>query len=184
MTCHQQELATLFQAADELMAEANSPLDTIRYRLRCYKEDMEKHWNSLEEAVSKRRGQLEKALEKAEEFKVAFQQETMWLNRANDRMTMEWSPRGLPDKCKEEIEQHKVAVIYSDRNIISLLSKVFTVEVHSHNEPIKALIPLGEGLKPQGSDAEKKMVDTWLKGLQDEASEFDKAMMEKEGCSK
>ena len=58
---------------------------------------------------------------------------------------------------------------------------MFTVEVHSHDDPIKALIPLGEGLKPQGSKAEKKMVDTWLKGLQDGVSELDKAMMEKEG---
>ena len=58
---------------------------------------------------------------------------------------------------------------------------MFTVEVHSHNEQIKALIPLGEGLKPQGSKAEKKIVDTWLKELQDGVSELDKAMMEKEG---
>ena len=43
----------------------------------------------------------------------------------------------------------------------------------------KALIPLGEGLKPQGSKAEKKIVDTWLKGLQDRFSELNKAMKEK-----
>ena len=111
VTCHQPELATLFQAADELMAEANDPRYTTCDKLRHYKEDIEKRWNSLEEAVTKRRGQLEKALEKAEKFRDAFQQETMWLNGADDRLTMEWSPRGLPDKCKEEIEQHKVAVI-------------------------------------------------------------------------
>ena len=56
---------------------------------------------------------------------------------------------------------------------------MFTVEVESHNEKIKALIPLGEGLKPQGSKAEKKIVDTWLKGLQDRFSELNKAMKEK-----
>ena len=48
--------------------------------------------------------------------------------------------------------------------------------MQSHDEPIKALLPLGEGLKPQGSKAEKKMVDTWLKGLQDGLKELDKAM--------
>ena len=58
---------------------------------------------------------------------------------------------------------------------------MFIVQVHAHNELIKALMPLGEGLKPQGSKAEEKMVDTWLKELQDGASELDKAMMEKEG---
>ena len=110
VTCHQPELATLFQAADELMAEANDPGDTTCDKLQHYKKDTEQRWNGLEEAVTKRRGQLEKALEKAEEFRVAFQQETMWLNSADDRLTMEWSPRGLPDKCKEEIEQHKVSV--------------------------------------------------------------------------
>ena len=109
VTCHQPELAT--QAADELMAEANDPRDTTCDKLRYYKEDLEKHWNSLEEAVTKRRGQLEKALEKAEEFRVVFQQETTWLNSADDRLTMEWNSRGLPGKCKEELEQHKVAVM-------------------------------------------------------------------------
>ena len=108
LTCHQPELATLIQAADELMAEVNNPSDTTCDKLRHYKEDTEKRWNSLEEAVTKRRGQLEKALEKAEKFRVAFQQETMWLNSADDRLTMEWNPRGLPDKCNEEKEQHKV----------------------------------------------------------------------------
>jgi len=39
---------------------------------------------------------------------------------------------------------------------------------------------LGEGLKPQGSKAEKKMVDTWLKGLQDGLSELNTAMGMKE----
>ena len=113
VTCHQPELVTLFQAADELMAEANDPRDTTCDKLRHYKEDMEKHWNSLEEAVTKRRRQLEKALEKAEEFRLAFQKETTWLNSADDRLTMEWSPRGLPGKCKEELEQHKVTVMYT-----------------------------------------------------------------------
>ena len=182
MTCHQPEFATLFQAANELMADANDLGDTTTCdKLRHYKEDMEERWNSLEEAVTKRRGQLEKALEKAKEFRVAFQQETTWLNSADDRLTMEWKPRGLPDKCKEEIEQHEVyvAVMYSDHNIISLFSQVFGVEVRSHNEAIKTLIPLGEWLKPQGNDAEEKMVDMWLKGLQDGMSELDKAMMKK-----
>ena len=72
MTCHQPELATLFQAADELMADANNLGDTTTCdKLRHYKEDMKERWNSLEEAVTKRRGQLEKALEKAKEFRVA-----------------------------------------------------------------------------------------------------------------
>ena len=53
--------------------------------------------------------------------------------------------------------------------------------MQSHNAPINALLPLGEGLKPQGSKAEKKMVDTWLKGLQDGLRELDKAMSMKEG---
>ena len=57
---------------------------------------------------------------------------------------------------------------------------MFSVEMQSHDEPIKALIPLGEGLKPQGSKAEKKMVDTWLKGLQDGLGELGKAMVVKE----
>ena len=52
--------------------------------------------------------------------------------------------------------------------------------MHGHKEPIKVLIPLGEGLKPQGSKAEKKMVDTWLKGLQDGLSDLGKAMVVKE----
>ena len=108
VTCHQPELARLFQAADELMAEANDPSDTTCDKLQHCKEDAEKRWNNLEEAVTKRRGQLEKALEKAEKFSVAFQQETKWLKSAYDQLTMGWSPRGLPDKCKEEIEQHKV----------------------------------------------------------------------------
>lgn len=51
--------------------------------------------------------------------------------------------------------------------------------MQGHNEPIKALLPLGEGLKPQGSNAEKKMVDTWLKGLQDGLGELDKTMKTK-----
>lgn len=54
------------------------------------------------------------------------------------------------------------------------------MEIQSHGEPIKALIPLGEGLKPQGSKAEKKMVDTWLKGLQDGLKDLDKAVIVKE----
>ena len=108
VTCHQPELATLFQAADELMAGANDPSDTTCDKLQRYKEDTQKRLNSLEEEVSKRRGQLDKALEKAEEFRAAFKQEKMWLNSADDQLKMEWSPRGLPDKCKEEIEQHKV----------------------------------------------------------------------------
>ena len=57
---------------------------------------------------------------------------------------------------------------------------MFIVEIQSHNEPIKALIPLGEGLKPQGSKAEKEMVDTWLKRLQDGLTELGKAMNVKE----
>ena len=40
---------------------------------------------------------------------------------------------------------------------------------------------MGEGLKSQGSEAEKEMVDAWLKRLQDEVRKLDKAMMEKEG---
>ena len=48
------------------------------------------------------------ALKKAMEFRVVFQQETLWLNSADDQLSMEWSPRGLPENCKEEIEQHKV----------------------------------------------------------------------------
>ena len=65
--------------------------------------------------------------------------------------------------------------------IIRTCSQEFVVEIHSHDEPIRALLPLGEGLKPQGSKAEKKMVDTWLKGLQDGLSELNKAMAVKKG---
>ena len=108
VSSHQPELTTLFQAADELMTEASDPSDTKCDKLRQYKEDTEKRWNSLDEAMTKRRGNLERALEKAKEFMVVFQQETMWLNSADDKLSMEWSPRGLSEKCKEEIEQHKV----------------------------------------------------------------------------
>ena len=101
---------TLFQTADELMTEASDPSDTKCDKLRQYKEDTEKRWNGLDEAMTKRREELEKALEKAKEFRVVFQQETMWLNSADDQLTMEWSPRGLPEKCQAEIEQHKVVV--------------------------------------------------------------------------
>ena len=75
----------------------------------------------------------------------------------------------------------RLSVFLNKSHIISVLSQVFTVEVHSHNEQIKSLIPLGEGLKPQGSKTEKEIVDTWLKGLQDGVSELDKSMKEKEG---
>ena len=37
--------------------------------------------------------------------------------------------------------------------------------MNNHEEPIKALKPLEEELKPQGNKEEQKMVDTWLKGL-------------------
>lgn len=66
-------------------------------------------------------------------------------------------------------------------DVYNLLTQTFATEAQSHNEPIKALVPLGEGLKPQGSKAEKKMVDTWLKGLQDGLTELDKAMSVKKG---
>lgn len=66
-------------------------------------------------------------------------------------------------------------------NFKIICSQEFVVEVHGHDEPIRALLPLGKGLKPQGSKAEKKMVDTWLKGLQDGLSELNKAMVVKEG---
>lgn len=65
--------------------------------------------------------------------------------------------------------------------IFTICPQKFVVEVHGHDGPIKALLPLGEGLKPQGSKAEKKMVDTWLKGLQDGLSELSKVMNAKEG---
>ena len=121
VSSHQPELATLFQAADELMTEASDPDDTKCDKLRQYKEDTEKRWNSLDEAMTKRREELEGALEKAKEFRVVFQQETMWLNSVDDRLTIEWSPRGLSEKCQEEIEQHKV-VVYNviTRLIVSL----------------------------------------------------------------
>ena len=108
---------TLFQAADELMTEASDPTDTKCDKLRQYKEDTEKRWNSLDETMTRRREELERALEKAKEFSVVFQQETRWLNSADDRLTMEWSPRGLSEKCQEEIEQHKVVVI----NVVTIL---------------------------------------------------------------
>ena len=108
VTAHQQELVTLFQTADDLMTEASDPSDTKCDKIRLYKEDTEKRWNNLDEAMTKRREQLERALEKAKEFQVVFQQETLWLNSADDRLSVEWSPRGLSEKCKEEIEQHKV----------------------------------------------------------------------------
>ena len=53
------------------------------------------------------------------------------------------------------------------------------VEVKNHDEPIKALKPLGEGLKPQGSKEEQKMVDTWLKGLQRDYGGLDNTVAEK-----
>ena len=65
--------------------------------------------------------------------------------------------------------------------MFTICSQTFAVEAQGHNEPIKVLVPLGEGLKPQGSKAEKKMVDTWLKGLQDGLTELDKAMIVKKG---
>ena len=117
VSSHQPELVTLFQAADELMTEASDPSDKTCDKLRQYKEDTEKRWTSLDEAMAKRREKLEKALEKAKEFRVVFQQETMWLNSADDRLTMEWSPRGLSEKCQEEIEQHKVV----NYNVVTIL---------------------------------------------------------------
>ena len=108
MSSHHPELVSLFQAADELMKEANDPTDSKCDKLRKYKEDTEQRWNGLDDAMKKRRDQLGRALEKAEEFRVAFQQETLWLNSADDRLTAEWSPRGLPEKCQEEIGQHEV----------------------------------------------------------------------------
>ena len=39
---------------------------------------------------------------------------------------------------------------------------------------------MGEELKPQGSEEEKKMVDMWLKGLQDGLKELEEAMTAKE----
>lgn len=106
--CHQPELVTLFQAADDLMKEASDPSDSKCDRLRIYKEDTEKRWKNLEETMAKRKEELERALEKAKEFRVVFQQETLWLNSADDRLSAEWSPRGLPGKCEEEIDQHQV----------------------------------------------------------------------------
>jgi len=108
VTAHQPELETLFQAADDLMKEASDPSDTQCDKLRLYKEDTEKRWNNLDVAMTKRREELERALEKAKEFQEVFQQETQWLNGADDRLSAEWSPRGLSEKCQEEIEQHKV----------------------------------------------------------------------------
>ena len=105
---HHPQLLALFQAADELMREASDPSDTKGDKLRQYKEDTEKRWNGLEEMMTMRREQLERALAKANEFRVAFQQETLWLNTADDRLSVEWSPHGLSEKCQEEIEQHKV----------------------------------------------------------------------------
>lgn len=108
VSSHQPELVALFQAADDLMTETSDPSDTQCDKLRQYKEDTEKRWNSLDEAMTKRRGKLDKALEKAKEFRVVFQQETLWLNSADDQLSIEWSPRGLSEKCVEEIDQHKV----------------------------------------------------------------------------
>lgn len=118
VSSHQPQLVTLFQAADELMTEASDPSDTKCDKLRQYKEDTEKRWNSLDEAMTKRREELERALEKAKEFRVVFQQETMWLNTADDQLAMEWSPRGLSEKCQEEIEQHKVVI----NNVVTILT--------------------------------------------------------------
>lgn len=181
VSSHQPELVTLFQAAEDLMTEASDPSDTKCDKLRKYKEDTEKRWSGLDEAMKNRREELGRALEKAEEFRVAFQQETLWLNSADDRLSNEWTPRGLSEKCQEEIEQHEVVWYHVIIIMFRVCSQGFVVEVGGHNEPIKALIPLGEGLKPQGSKAEKKMVDTWLKGLQNGLSELDKAMSVKRG---
>ena len=51
--------------------------------------------------------------------------------------------------------------------------------MNNHDEPIKALKPLGEELKPQGSKEEQKMVDTWLKGLQSDYKELGNTVTEK-----
>ncbi|XP_065889965.1 microtubule-actin cross-linking factor 1-like isoform X3 [Dysidea avara] len=163
LTSHQPELVTLFKDVDDLIAKTSDPSDTTSDKLRQYKEDTEKRWAGLDEAMTERRGQLDKALEKAKEFQVVFQQETLWLNSADDRLNADWSPHGLVEKCKEEIDQHKE----------------FVVEVKNHDEPIKALKPLGEGLKPQGSKEEQKMVDTWLKGLQRDYGGLDNTVTEK-----
>ena len=105
---HQPELAALFQVANDLITAANDPSDTQCDKLCQYKEDTEQRWKSLSEAMAKRKAKLDEALEKTREFKVVFQQETLWLNAADDQISIEWSPRGLPEKCEEEIEQHKV----------------------------------------------------------------------------
>ena len=109
LTSHQPELVTLFKDVDDLIAKTSDPSDTTSDKLRQYKEDTEKRWAGLDEAMTERRGQLDKALEKAKEFQVVFQQETLWLNSADDRLNADWSPHGLVEKCKEEIDQHKVS---------------------------------------------------------------------------
>ena len=106
LSSHQPELVTLFKDVDDLMAKTS---DTTSDKLRQYKEDTEKRWAGLDEVMTERRGQLDRALEKAKEFQVVFQQETLWLNSADDRLNADWSPRGLVEKCKKEVDQHKVS---------------------------------------------------------------------------
>lgn len=105
VSSRQADLVTLLKSLDNLMTETSDPSDTNYDKLHHNMEDAKK-W--CDEAMTNRRQLLEEALQRAEAFRVVFQEEMLWLNSANDQLAAEWHPHGLSESCEEEIEQHKV----------------------------------------------------------------------------
>ena len=58
--------------------------------------------------AAERRSLLDAALERARCFHDNWKKESDWLTEAERRAYADWTPRGLPETCAEEIREHEV----------------------------------------------------------------------------
>ena len=65
-------------------------------------------WEHLKSLAAERRSLLDTALQRAQHFYDNWKRESDWLTEAERRAYADWTPRGLPETCDEEIKEHEV----------------------------------------------------------------------------
>ena len=93
---------------------------------------------------------LSTALERARGFHTNWSDLLNRLNEAEEAALVEWTPCGLPETCQADIDGHR-----------SVIDKAGSLQ-----SAITALREEGEGLKAQGSQEDKELVERWLEDVE------------------
>jgi dystonin len=113
-------------------------------------EELNRKWKDLNALCADRDKELAEALDRAKKFHDNRNKELDWLDDMEKRLGSEEKVHGLPDSCTADLEE----------------LKALKDEVDSRTGSVKALVPEGEELKPQGNSAEQQQVGGWVEVVQ------------------